>query len=46
MSGFFYRFFSSDAAQTYTIIFVFAVIAISLVYAFFRKRRKGASENC
>ena len=47
MSGFFYEFFESGDAQMYTIILVIAVIAISFVAAFLRKRKSGVeNENC
>jgi len=45
MSNLFYRFFSSDAAQTYTIIFVIAVIVISLAFALIKKRRAGIENS-
>jgi len=45
MSSFFFAYFSSSAAQTYTLIFVFSVIIISLLFAFARKRRSGIIES-
>jgi len=46
MSSFFFKFFSDGEAQTYTLIFIFAVIAISLAAAFLRKKKEGlADEN-
>jgi hypothetical protein len=39
MSSFFYEYFSGGDAQMYTLIFVFAVIALSVVFALLRKRR-------
>jgi len=45
MSNFFFNYFSSDAAQTYTIVFIFLVIIISFMLAFARKRRVGISES-
>jgi len=47
MSGFFFIYFSSGDAQTYTILFVLIVIAVSLMAAFLRKRKEGVTnENC
>lgn len=40
-SGFFYTFFSSDTAQTFTIVMIFAVIIISFALSFRKKRRTG-----
>jgi hypothetical protein len=45
MSSFFFAYFSSGAAQTYTLVFVFSVIIISLLFAFLRKKRVGINEN-
>jgi hypothetical protein len=45
MSNFFFNYFSSGAAQTYTIIFIFLVIIISFMLAFARKRRAGINEG-
>jgi hypothetical protein len=44
MSGFFYEYFVNDA-QTYTLIFIFAVIIISFIFAFIKKKRSGLNEN-
>lgn len=38
-SGFFYAFFSSDTAQTFTIVMIIAVIAISFVLSFYKKKK-------
>lgn len=46
MSSFFYEYFSSEAAGLYTVLFVIAVIIISIVFAFVRKKRAGINENC
>ncbi|MFA6710283.1 MAG: hypothetical protein WCR83_03035 [Candidatus Methanomethylophilaceae archaeon] len=40
MSGFFYAYFSSDAAQTYTIVFVFIVIIVSFIVSMLKKKKK------
>lgn len=40
-SGFFYTFFSSDMAQTFTIVMIIAVIIISFVLSFYKKRKTG-----
>lgn len=40
-SGFFFTFFSSDMAQTFTIVMVIAVIIISLILSFYKKRKTG-----
>ena len=48
MSDFFFGFFSDEGdAQMYTIIFIFAVIAISIIAAFVKKKKGGpvADEN-
>jgi len=45
MSKFFFTFFSTGAAQTYTIIFIFLVIIISFMFAFAKKRRAGLNED-
>ena len=45
MSSFFFTYFSSGAAQTYTLIFIFSVIIISFIFAFARKRRSGINES-
>jgi len=45
MSSFFYTYFSSDAAQTYTIIFVFAVIIVSFIASFLKKKKKLPEEK-
>jgi len=45
MSDFFQRYFESGDAQTYTIIFVIAVIAISFVAAFLKKRKSGVTDE-
>jgi len=47
MSNFFFTYFNSGDAQTYTILFVIAVIVISLIFAYFKKKRSGlANESC
>jgi len=47
MSNFFFRYFESGDAQTYTIVLIIAVIAISMVLAFHKKKRGGiVNENC
>ena len=46
MSSFFFNYFSSGAAQTYTIVFVILVMSISFIIALARKRRAGINENC
>lgn len=40
-SGFFFVFFSSDMAQTFTIVMIIAVIAISFILSFYKKRKTG-----
>lgn len=40
-SSFFYSYFGSDEAQTVTLVFIFAVIIISFIASFIRKRRAG-----
>ena len=40
-SGFFFTFFSSDIAQTFTILMVVSIIVISLVLSIFKKRNIG-----
>lgn len=40
-SGFFYTFFSSDMAQTFTIVMIITVIIISFVLSFYKKRKTG-----
>lgn len=42
-SSYFYAFFSSGDAQTFTLAFVVAVMALSLIAAAVRKRREGLS---
>jgi len=47
MSNFFFTYFNSGDAQTYTILFVIAVIVISLIFAYIKKKRSGlANESC
>lgn len=46
MSDFFFKYFSGDDAQTYTIIFIFIVIAVSFIAAFIKKKRSPVNENC
>jgi len=41
MSGFFHEFYSSNMAQTVTLIFVIAVIVISFITSMIMKKRKG-----
>jgi len=45
MSSFFFAYFSSGAAQTYTLVFIFAVIIVSFILAFAKKRRTGINES-
>lgn len=45
MSNFFFTFFSGDAAQTYTMIFVIAVIAISFIASYFKKKKSGLNNE-
>lgn len=40
-SSFFYAYFSGPDAQTYTIIFVVAVMVISLIASYFKKKKNG-----
>ena len=40
MSSFFFTYFNSDAAQTYTIVFVFIVIIVSFIASFLKKKKK------
>ena len=46
MGSFFFTYFTSGAAQTYTILLVLAVICISIVFAIIKKKRAGINENC
>ncbi len=39
MSTFFYQYFTSDVAQTMMIVFVIAIIAISLIASYIRKKK-------
>lgn len=41
MSDFFFEYFSSNDAQLYTLIFIFAVIIISFILSIFYKRKNG-----
>lgn len=41
LSNFFYDFFSSGEAQTFTLIMIFAVIGVSLVLSYIMKKRHG-----
>ncbi|AIZ57008.1 hypothetical protein Mpt1_c11460 [Candidatus Methanoplasma termitum] len=45
MSNFFYEFYSSNTAQTVTIIFVLAVIGVSFVLSVIMKKRKGLDQK-
>jgi len=45
MSDFFHSYFESGEAQTYTIIFVIVVIAVSFVAAFIKKKKSGVSNE-
>ena len=46
MSSFFFSYFSSKDAELYTIIFIFAVIVISIIAAFAKRKKEGlADEN-
>lgn len=40
-SGFFYNYLSSDVAQTITLVFIFAIIIISFIAAYAKKRKTG-----
>ncbi len=40
-SSFFYSFFSSDMAQTFTIVMVLTVIIISFILSFYKRKRSG-----
>lgn len=40
-SNFFYEYFTGDMAQTVMLLFVFAVIAVSFIAAYVRKRKSG-----
>ena len=40
-SGFFFVFFSSDMAQTFTIVMTMAVIIISFILSFYKKKKSG-----
>lgn len=40
-SKFFYVFFSSDMAQTFTIVMVFVIIIISFIASFLKKKKEG-----
>jgi hypothetical protein len=47
MSNFFFTYFSSGEAQTYTILFVIVLIVISLIFAYFKKKGSGlTNESC
>ncbi|MDR2866971.1 MAG: hypothetical protein LBV13_06210 [Methanomassiliicoccaceae archaeon] len=41
MSSFFFQYFSSGDAELYTMIFIIAVIAVSIIAAFARKKKGG-----
>jgi len=45
MSDFFHKFYSEGQAQTFTIIFVIAVIAISFILSIIMKKRKGMDKK-
>jgi hypothetical protein len=45
MSNFFFKYFESGTAQTYTIIFVIIVIAVSIIAAFLRKKKEGLTNE-
>ena len=40
-SGFFISYLGSEEAQTVTLVFVFAVIIISFIASYFKKRKEG-----
>jgi len=41
MSSFFFEYFSGDEAQMYTIAFIFAIIILSFIAAYVKKKRSG-----
>lgn len=43
-SGFFYTYFSGPDAQLYSIIFVIAVMIVSIIAAFYKKKREGIDQ--
>lgn len=45
MSDFFYDYFSGDEAQTYTLIFIFAVLIVSFLLSMIMKKRKGLTDE-
>jgi len=45
MSNFFFNYFESGAAQTYTICLIIIVIAVSIAAAFLRKRKEGLTNE-
>lgn len=46
LSSFFFSFFSSGDAELFTIVLIIAVIAISMIFAFAKKKKRGlADEN-
>ncbi len=45
MSGFFYTFFNSNEAQTFTLVATFAIIIISFVTSILLKKRKGVGKT-
>jgi len=45
MSNIFYSYFSGPDAQTYTLIFIFAIIIISFIASFIMKKRNGLTDE-
>ena len=45
MIDFFYSYYQGPDAQTYTLIFIFAVIGISFIASMLWKRKKGIKEG-
>jgi len=45
MSSFFFSFFADGDAQTYTLLFIIAFIAISIAAAFLKKKKEGISNE-
>ena len=43
-SGFFMNYLGSDQAQTVTLVFIFAIIIISFIASFIKKRRSGLEQ--
>lgn len=43
MSSFFYTFFSGSMAQTFTLVFIFSVLGVSMAASFYKKKKSGVS---